>query len=353
MKLYRLLGASSKVKTINKVESSLLKYGQELSNGLNLKKINGIGKDINFDGLGILEVERALKRGDLSSLDKIFDFKGVISQQVKSTILDEVKNLPSFKLGKMEETVTKIKNSKIPSELKVAGKDVPLEDVVKTKNGNSIINYLKGKSYKSLTLGTIVFGTSAALIVAVVNKHRDEMSGCFKYSIDSNGLLTACKIMECSCKDGGLNIASSMVTCAAPPNMKGGDCTTTTGYACVNCPSEEVEDELRGDLDDPNSLDQDETVYYQCNNPSFFDALGDIMQDFIKGLGNVLDDIKEGGEGILSWVTKNLKFIGIAIVIAIIIIITAVVFSMVRKINSYSTPTYKSISSSKTIDKGE
>lgn len=331
MKLYRILGASSKVKTFEKIESALANYATTLSNGVKIKGFSGVGKELKFNGLGVLEAEKALKKGDLSSLNKIFEFDGVISPQVKSVINNEVKNLPSYKVGQVEGKVSSLKSNKIPQELTIPGKDLSVDEVLKTGNGNSLINYLKGKSFKSITLGTIVFGTSAVAIVAIINKHRSEMSGCFKYSV-INGLLTSCKVIECSCKDGVINTTSSISTCAAPENMKGGDCSKTSGYSCVNCPSPIVEDELRGDLDNLESLNQDETIYYQCNDPSFIDAVGDIINDKMDDLGNILNVLNETGKGFLGWFTRNIKYIGIGIIIAILAIIAAMAYSVIRKV---------------------
>jgi hypothetical protein len=287
---------------------------------------------MKFGKFSVLDAEKAIKKGNFEPLNEMFNFNGVISKEVRGSVTNEVKNLPSYKVGRLESKVNNIATSKVDDVLKLK-RDLTPDEVLKTSSGTKIVDYLKNKSFTSLTLGTVTIGVTATAVVAYVNRHRDKMSGCYKYT-NTRGVVTACKVLESSCKDGVNNLGDGAYSnCTdVPLSMKKSSCVGTIGYACINCPTQEVEDELRGSINDADSLDVDETIYYQCNSPSFFDAVGDIVNNKIDELDNLLNTLKSSASGIFSWFAKNIKYIGIAFVIAIILAIFAVFYSFTKKL---------------------
>lgn len=331
MKLYRLVGAAIKESEFAKLATKFEKYGESIKVST-LTKFSGIGSNLRFGEKLAVDVERGLKTGRFDVVKDIYQIEGSVNPQITQILANEVKHLPSYKIGQVEIGVEKmlptIKDSKFVSST------APelTEDAVKSSNKMSaVVDFLKGKRFKSLSAGTITLGVTAAAVIIVINQHREKMSGCFRYSVDANGEMKSCKIILCSCKDGQINTSAAELCTTYNPDMNGGKCEETTGYACVNCPPEKVLNDERASIDDENMLNGDETYFYKCNTPSIMDAVGDIVGEGVDRVVKVVNSTVDGATGALNTLLASLKYVIMAVAVAIVFGVVYYIYNTVVK----------------------
>lgn len=304
MKLFRILGAIGHDTPLTKIDSALGVFAKE-SNISNL--FRGAVKDGDVWKIGnktTTELETSLKLGKIADSAPVIYKMEYVPSSLNQKLINEVKDLPSYRVGKVEKGVDDIKNlfkdtNEYSNLINPNHGNLTINMVENNAKLKSTIGQLIGKRYKSLTLGVVIVGASITVAIEKINEHRKNMSGCFRYYME-NDVLVSCRVATCSCFDGSPITSGGAVTCSPsliPKSMSGlSNCSGTTGAVCAKCPSEEVLTVGKGDLNNPTSLTQDSTedlVYYKCNQASILDAIGDLVGDGVDGL---VDEIKKGKE---------------------------------------------------------
>lgn len=312
-KLYRIIGAAIKETETLKIVEKLGQYSNNVLGKIPSKEVSIFNKEVTMGGRLARDIEIGLKSGRVDELKYIYKYDGNISPQIQQVLKQEVENLPSYKLAQVDNKVTNMSKS-IDNEkfISKTADDLTDADVTNSKQMSGIVEYLKNKSFVSLSAGTVLIGGSVTAIVLYINRHRKAMSGCFKYEIKTK-TMTACKIIKCSCLDGKINTEQSniMVCSSIPESMKNGDCGKTTGYDCVNCPPKSIDDEIRGDLAIDNTLDIDDNVFYKCNKPSILDAISDLVGDKIDSIESIVGDTVDNVTGLFTTIINVLKYASI------------------------------------------
>lgn len=318
-KLFRLMGAVSKEAEIAKVASAVEKYGASTLK-LDFGLVNAISledKIMKIGGVSTRQLEKELKLGNvINSIKTVFKVQEV-STAMEVKVLSEVYDLPSFHIGRVERGTEKLKSAMNGApdfenivDPKFTGKLT--EDMVnKSSKLQAALKYIEGKSFKSLTFATVVVPVGLVYAIDVINKHRSKLSGCFRYTM-TGGVVTACKVANCSCLDGSPNVNthSGVVFCnnsSVPDAMKNPSCAGTTGYACVSCPPENHGENTLANVDDEASLDavsSDDLIYYKCITASINDAIGDIVNENVEDLVSTVEDVKEAVSDFLSTLVK-------------------------------------------------
>lgn len=312
-KLYRIIGAAMKETETAKIIEKLGKYSTNVLGNIPSKEVSIFNNEVQMGGRFARDIEIGLKSGRVDELKYIYRYDTYISPQIQQLLTKEVENLPSYKLAQVDNKVTNISKS-VDNEkfISKTADDLTDADVTNSKQMSGIVEYLKNKSFVSLTAGTVIIGGSISAIVLYINRHRKAMSGCFKYEVNNNKM-TACKIVKCSCLDGKINTETADIAiCSSfPESMNNGDCGTTTGYDCVNCPPKAVGDEIRGDLNNDQTLEIDDHVFYKCNKPSILDAIGDLVGDKIDSIESIVGDTVDNVTGLFTTIINVLKYASI------------------------------------------
>lgn len=297
MRLFKVLKAASREASVLKIDSTLSKYSKALDTSLIARNAKKIGTLTKIGDEAAIDLSKMLKFGDVDrAATKLFEVKSV-PKILSNKLTSEVSDLPAFHMGNVDRSTEKltnfIKSDMTPSNAaKLADpnfKGDVAEIVESSPKLKASLNSLNGKKLASFMLLGAAVGGGIAYTIEVVQKHRDKMSGCFRYSM-VNGKIAVCKVAECSCLDGNMLVSDQSNFCGVdvdiPPEMRRiGNCKeqTTSGYGCVKCPIPDS-GKITENLDDESSLtdlSKEDTVEYRCVYASFFNALGDLVHESV------------------------------------------------------------------------
>lgn len=334
MKLFfKIFDAADKIKDATKLRlannilestsltlTSLKTNRMELSNGL-----------MKIKNVPVRDISKTLKVGNLTDYAKLVYNVDYVSPQMAQVLTKQVQNLPEFKMAKFD-----------------AKKDVlvkKLGDVPKTKLDvadldsfpklNTVLKYMTGKRFLTLTGGVIILGTSATYLISEINKHRERMAGCYMYTVEG-GKLKSCKIPQWSCKNGQPITESNAPICTYPTTSTK-TCAEVSGFGCINCPPPDFQGDA--DIDNESSLDtltEKDSTLFKCIDPSISDAIADIINDKIDDVEKLIRGSTEGVTDLFSTILKVLKYVAIALGIGAVIGVVIFAYQKFRSV-SYET----------------
>lgn len=330
-KLFRIIGASIKESDLLKISKKIKDFATETN--ISTAIVPAVTKDssglIKIGNSSAVHLEKQLKLGNIGDAGKAIYQVDNIPPGVQTRLINEVKDLPSYHVGVTERGTDKLKslmnNSsdyKKLSDPKYAGK-LTSEMVSKDSRLGKLCKYMTNKKFYSLSAGGLVLGATIPYVIQEINKHRERLSGCFRYTI-LNGQPSACKVASCSCADGAIStqVVDKVSLCdqsSIPDSMKNiTSCGGTSGIACVNCPTSEVENAGKGDLTNDTSLDEvspNDRVYYKCQIASILDAIGDLTADKIDEVNEQVGSIKDSIGSFLSLLITVAKYIVVALAV--------------------------------------
>lgn len=307
MNLYRILAVASKESRAVKVAGALENYAKAVKlPSFKLPTVVSTGGVMKIANVPVSFFETRLKLGYIGdTMEKIYKIEKLPSA-IELKMINEVKDLPSYQIGKASRAAETLKDS-----VGTVGIGVTASDVAKNSKLTAIVDYMKGKSFWSLTAGTVVVGASTIYVLNAIEKHRNLMSGCFRYEM-VNGKIEACKVQSCSCVDG-VPAQGSSLFCSAdkiPTSMLSTSaCQGTTGRVCVNCPIQTSS--TSGDLDDTESLSKpadSDKIYYDCKSATFWEAVSDLVGDKIDAVVGIGESVVTEAGSALSLLLKVAKY---------------------------------------------
>lgn len=330
-----MVRAASKANSLARVTELVGRYGKDFN--IYPKAITKAADGVSFAGKIDKDIIKALKLGKFDDAAPFLYNINSIPSGLRYKLVLDVKDLPSYKVGLNEARGNKLKglvketsNSSDYNKLTDAKSSdaVTVADIEKNSNLKRVFDYIGGKKFITFTLGTLALtGVGTAYLLGEVKKHRNRMSGCFRYSVSENGSVVTCKVAECSCLDGAMISTENTKMCdnsiEIPEEMRKADnCKNVVGYGCVNCGVEDDKD--TGTVEDEDSLNDaapGDEVFYKCNLPSFMDALGDLIDEEVDGVVNA---VKKGANelgSLYSTVIKVLKWVVVGVGIILVIIL--------------------------------
>lgn len=338
MKLFKILNAIDRGSRLLSEEKLKFHGSTQLERYANsVLSSKTLAHDINIKegratigGHQVENVSRKLKLGDVGVLNKIYRINE-IPRALALRTLEDVKNLPSARVGEVERLQTTFKekarnklSAKAYDELNSTGRDLKIDDVRENDLIKKVVDEIMTKrDIKPFTgTGFVVAGVSMAIFISTFNKRLRDMKGCHVYYTDDLGNISSCKLAACSCDGkGGFN-SECGVHCKLCPeeilrllplsmtdNIKA--CANATG-PCVNCPSTEFENANAVDIDsenpDFNNTLPTDKLYIKCVDPTILDTFVDIFGN----LGNDILDIADNAVGATNFFLRNIKSILVA-----------------------------------------
>lgn len=327
MNLYRILGAASKESKLVNVTHAITRYANTIKlPSFHLPNLRHSGGLVHIGEDSLASLGKRLKLGYVAdTMQKLYKIEK-LPTQIERKLISEVADLPSYHVGKSKRAAETLEKN--------FGANITEEVVSKNPRLSKVIDYLKGKSFYSISGGIVLVGATTIFALDAINRHQKYMSGCFRYEM-VGGKIIACKVQACSCVDGAPTDSGSSF-CQVdklPDEMKQvSGCKGTSGIVCVNCPIAQLEiDEgnLDSDLTKPTTND---LIYYECKNASFWEAVSDLVGDQVdKVLDKVTqltDEAVSGVELLLKIVKYGAAIIGVCGVIGAIVWIY---FSVMRR----------------------
>lgn len=308
-RLFRILRAADKEIDLFKITS----------------KLEVIGKDIGFLDLAPVTrtSENVLKIGDRTAVSLIESLRSGnveealkhiykvenVPNSVKLKFLDEVKDLPSSHIGlataKAEKIKAKLKmvDNEIGDGVGLSAPDGPeltVDMVNKSPTLSKTVNIMKNIKVVSLYAGVVLIGGTTALVVAVINNHRREIRGCYRFT-NTNGTIHSCKMAESSCVDGQQDLHETTRACfpAAPTIIGATTCAGIKGVGCINCPPTAT----------TAATDESDMVSYRCNNPSVMDAMADLLNEKADAISEIVGEVGGAVSGVFSGLFTILKYL--------------------------------------------
>lgn len=228
---------------------------------------------LKFGSKSVYEVLHLIKTGEIDdAIRHIYNVQNVPKPMSRKLYL-EISHLPIYDLNEHQKSALQLKNKFTDLD----AKNVKISDVEKNSSLRRMLNYMSSKKFVSFTGIKVAIGVGAIAAYFAIKNHQKKTTGCLRYS-KVNGQFNVCKVAECSCENGEMMIDKYAYHCGPnvpiPKEMRQPDnCKNVTGIGCINCPIEkELENETNIDDDD-----EDESVFYKCNVPNFFDAAADIL----------------------------------------------------------------------------
>lgn len=351
LKLLREINVGSKnVDEIKSAFESFAKTGLKLEDFKLAKITREANGTIQLGNRTTRQAINLMKFGEFEKIiPHIFGIKNLPTPMMLK-LSKEVEHMPQFHLGLHNTSVGKMKTI-AKKELELVKFDgaanIVEKDLEASTKMSAIVNYMKDKTFKSLTLKKIFIGTTAFAIVNYVNDHRDAMSGCIRYEM-IDGELNSCRLIERSCKNGKLLTDYNKSSCKTKDEflMPLSDINLDVGCSgivngCLNCKKKNgmspVTDDTKGNLpqdklddaledEDDNA---DDTVYYTCKSPSFMEALADITHSQID---TITDFLVDKGRKLNSIINIVLSFLKYSLIVGGILTIIFAIFYTYQKI---------------------
>lgn len=313
MNFYRLLGAMSKEVNLTKVTEAFGNYAKKVKlPSFKVPSVKASGGVVSIGADTLASLEKRVKLGYVAdTMRKVYKIEKLPSS-IELKLIDEVKHLPSYKVG-----VSKRAADTLEANIGAVGSNVTESTVAANSRLSKVIDYLKGKSFISITGGTVVIGVTTVYALQAIQRHRDMMSGCFRYEM-VRGKIEACKVQSCSCVNGAPSQGGSNY-CAAdklPADMLvTSGCSGSSGTVCVNCPSASFESD-KGDVTSDDGLSNpapNDNVYYECRNATFWEAVSDLVGDEVDKVIDIGTSVATEVGSALALLLKVLKY-GAAVV---------------------------------------
>lgn len=324
--LFKVLDACKIIKVQSKLETatSFLEDFSKQFNSLKTRKMELVDNSVVVGGKNVGEISTGIKAGKIEQNAKLIYDVDYISPQMVNVLTKEVSFLPSFKVEKfIEQSEGLVKQLDDIPKTKLT-----IDDVGKNAKLKTVLEYMTTKKMITFTAGVVISSGSIIYLIDQINKHREKMSGCYQYKT-VNGKLVSCKINKWSCVNGQVSGDLNSIQCSpAPTTASLKDCSSTTGYTCVNCPPDEFQQKIEDIDGDLNLITDDDLTYYKCQTPSIADAIADIINDDVVKVENILNDGTNAITGLLSTIFTVLKYIAIAIGVACVVALS--VFTLVK-----------------------
>lgn len=362
LKIVRAANVETKLVNVTKTFEVL---GRELRVASDASHITHDAIDgIKFGGTSAADIVSDLKYGRINkALRSVFNLSEV-PIELERKFSAEVNHLPSYHLGRAEKAaeefkavLTKDVSAADLEKLTSADGKVTKEIVERNSRIAAILKYLKGKKLKSLMVGTVLF-SGASYVLKAVENHREDISGCFRYSV-VGGALSVCKVAQASCLDG-MFVAGGHHNCAALDNVPAemlnvNNCINFKGRGCVKCPLDPV-NELKTSaslapepksgallVNDNNRDDTHDNVVYKCSTPSFLDALADLVYDRVNDAASYAQQFGNEITSFAITILNVLKYVGMAM--GFILVLGAFAYVLTRIDNPQSPPHYDNLQS--------
>lgn len=350
MKLFKILNAIDKGSRLLSEEklklhgtSHLERYANTALNTKTLTHdIKIVEKRATIGGQFVDDISRNLKLGNIGILNKIYKINE-IPRPLSIRALEDVKNLPSAKVGDVERIGKMFKEkarTKLPNDtfeqLNRPGRDLRVSDVEQNNLIKNLVDELqKRNNIKPFTGTGFVFASlSTALFVSTFNKRQRDLRGCHAYYTDDTGNVLSCKLPTCSCDGkGGFNskcnasckVCPQEILNLLPPSMTNNiKACVDVNEPCVNCPAKEFEEAHIANIDnesaDFQTITPTDKVYIKCINPSVLDTFVDIFGD----LGDNILGLADNAVGATSFFFKHIKSILIVCGVLVTIVSVAV-----------------------------
>lgn len=292
---------------------------------------------LKFGEKSIFEVIGLLKFGRFDEVGKHIFNIDKLPTSMKTRLAKEMHEMPSFHVGRHADDVknmeTELKHIFADADLMmVRSRDNrrPLTLAHVKENGGltELLTYMYSKRFYSFSGRIVLVGGSLLAAINVINTHREQISGCFRYTVVS-GEVSVCKVAECSCIDGR-PMASNELLCDAnvsiPADMKQMDnCNAFRGVGCVKCPmvsmdaDGKVQSAASGDSGALCSVDSDK-VFYKCNTPTITETIGDLLN---KNIGEAIMHVKNTNVALGSFfhtILFTVKYALIAFILLVVIL---------------------------------
>lgn len=314
--LFKVLDACKIIKVQSKLEKAalVLEDFSKQFNTLKVKKMELVNDSVVVGGKNVGEISAGLKAGKIENAKLIYDID-YISPQMANVLTKEVSSLPSFKVEQFLE-----KSDGLVKQLDDIPKtNLTIDDVAKNTKLKTVLEYMTTKKMLSFTAGTVIASGSIIYLIDQINKHREKLSGCFQYKT-VNGKLVSCKINKWSCVNGQVSGDLTSTQCAPSPTTSSlTNCSSTTGYTCVNCPPDEFNQNVQDIDGNLNLVTDHDLTYYKCQTPTIADAIADIINDDVTKVENMLSEGTNAVTGLLSTIITVLKYIAIAVGVACVV----------------------------------
>lgn len=320
--------ACRSIKTVDKMGAALKvleNFTLKTFNKIEIRPLKLANNELTIGGKFVGDVATGLKAGRVEEFAKVVYNIDNVSTQMKTVLLKDVQNLPTYRVSEFLSSGSNMKNQL---------KNIPINtiseaDVLKYPKLKGVLDFMMNKKFITFTGGITVVGVGLTYLITEINKHRERMSGCYRYTTKENGDLVSCKINQCSCSNG--NFSQSNVTQCQniDPGMLNGSCQGTSGLACINCPPKPK----NPDIENEEALSQitsDDLEYYVCIQASIADAITDIINDKVGDVTDAISTIKDEAGSILTTFTTVLKYFIIAIGVIVPLLLVGYAYNYLK-----------------------
>lgn len=338
-KLFKFFGAANAFNKVSHIEENvankLLREQFRAHIGTNDRYLSSFtkkGEKLMFNEMEMSEMARGLKFGSKAHMEKLFS-NSKIPESYTEVLTSQVKHLPHHKsyVNKMfgETFAKKFTTEEFKLLSSKSGKD--LESIAKLEKVKAIHTKFRNKRLISFTGKSVLIAASLGTFVLLVENHRKATTGCFMLSYGKNSnLINMCKIRNLSCYDKDVVMNSENVTLCSkleesvlPENMLPtvSPChdSNGSGLHCVNCPTLEWEERSQEFIEAWNKQNFNETerdkILVECREPSFFDALSDIVDNVKDTVLNTVFNAIDSIGGTFKTIFKAIT-VGVVLLIA-------------------------------------
>lgn len=341
--LHKIVGAIRSEENILVGISKIERYSESATSKiLSVREFTTKNGIIHINGKTTQSVAMELSMGFTSALHDVYKINS-IPKSLELRSIEDVKLLPSYKVGENLRFSENILKPELSSKLDVKAKNImssrdlsdEITPTVVERNPalKNIFNSLSGKTIRTVGGTVLTIGVGIAAVCTVVNEHRNRLTACMLYYYD-NDYLRRCTIATCTCKRVACQKDCNYCTATIsqkylPSDMLQDNCKDFKGVAgCENCPSENYS---KTDITNNSTLQSTSTEnssFVRCHRPDFFEALSDLFG----GVSEDLMDIVRGSLNGISWFIQKLPYI---ILIAITGTIIIIIISIFTKINPH------------------
>lgn len=322
MKIHTILDVAKHETQIIKTTTRLTTTVEHISHlgaPLKVREMTKISNLTLINNKEVHEVAHVLKKGYMNEIKNVYEIKTTsIPKDLEIKITSDIKGLPAFEFGKYEKGTTQIsegiknKSPKKSLDHLHQDRDITMTDVNKSPALKSVLEYMRSKQFRTFMKEVIIVGATTLAALTLLNAHRKTMSACLVYYYENNNLKN-CRLLSCSCADGQMNDhgnrfpnCTSKILDLLPDDMKQtNQCAGTSGTTCVNCPSQTFRDMFGAGVTDMDKDSKQDQIYVNCQKPSVFDAMGDILHHVTDTVAQVIN----GAANAASWLASHLPTI--------------------------------------------
>lgn len=343
-KLFKFFKVSNAAKFSTEATDALTKAFRShlggIPSGHTLGTFSKVENVLKYNGIEVTEMAKGLKAGNMEFITKIFS-NGRIPESLTKKLISDVEHLPHYHSNLNKQFTTAFEKKFTKEEINLLKTKTPdTAKIINMEKMKSIYKSVQGTVLKAFTGTTVAVAGGIAAFVILVENHRKATTGCFMLSYDRNKkLINMCKLHELSCYNSkpvdntnlNVTLCSTNDRSLLPENMKGNQCqhSTGTGLNCYNCPSpewDENKDELTSEWNEANFAEtQKDQVLIECREPSFFDALSDILD-------NVKDFTLNTVLGTANALGNFFRYIVIAILVLVTVGVSGFIVYVLTKV---------------------